>query len=314
MKRETSRYLTSSKTVLRGSKEKINDVMTESRIEIPIPQRPDPKPEFEFVEAKNGLLEFRAETTEAHIIAFRKVNEGIDDHYWSQGAIVASLTKKHGEKGEELDKMATAVELSANHLRKLARTWRTFQFVPRDPLLNFSIHKAACRHTNPSEAMAVARAQGMSHHALQKWISEQALRRADRATRKARSAARNDWRDHLLHMDKIIADDFIKNSPNQEYAKRVCGEWRVEIADELKDLELAELRERVVSAIDDRGAENLKAIRKATGIDGGKIGAIVSQLVEENLYEWIRKHPLGRGQPELILHKVGEPIGGYYNE
>jgi hypothetical protein len=292
--------------------------MTESRIEISIPQpqdEQDPQPDlaFEFVEGKNGLLEFHAETTEAHIAAFRKVNEGIDDHFWSQGAIAASLTKKHGEKGEAIDKMAIAVELSSNHLRKLARTWRTFQFVPRDPLLNFSIHKAACRHPNPSEAIAVAKAQGMSHHTLQAWISEQALRRADRATRKARSAARTDWRDHLIHMDSVIVSDFIKNSPNQEYARRVCGEWRVEIADELKDLELAELRERVIGAIDDRGAENLKAVRKATGIESGKIGAIVSQLVEENLYEWIRKFPLGRGQPEFILHKVGEPIGGRYN-
>lgn len=289
--------------------------MTQSRIEVPIPQpEPEPAPAqqdlaFEFVEGKNGLLEFHAESLEAHVAAFRKVNEGIDDHYWSQGAIAASLTKKHGEKGAEIDKMAAAVELSSNHLRKLARTWRTFQFVPRDPSMNFSIHKAACRHPNPAEAMAVAKAQGMSHHTLQAWISEQALRRADRATRKARSAARTDWRDHLLHMDQVIADDFIKNSPNQEYARRVCGEWRIEIADELKDLELAELRERVIAAIDDRGAENLKAIRKATGIDDRKIGAIVSQLVEENLYEWVRKFALGRGQPELILHKVGTPVG-----
>lgn len=295
-------------------------MMTQSRIEIPIPQRePEPaeaQPDlaFEFVEGKNGLLEFKAESTEAHIVAFRKVNEGIDDHFWSQGAIVASLTKKHGEKGEAIDKMASAVELSANHLRKLARTWRTFQFVPRDPSLNFTIHKAACRHPNPAEAMAVAKSQGMSHHTLNKWISEQALRRADRATRKARSAARSAWRDHLLHMDNVIANDFIKNSPNQEYARRVCAEWRVEIADELKDLELAELREKVIAAIDDRGAENVKAIKKATGIDTGKVEAIVSQLEEENLYEWVRKHPLGRGQPEMILHKVGEPIGGTYKQ
>src|ERR1041385_3290475 len=113
--------------------------MTESRIEIPIPQ-PEPEPEsqadlaFEFVEGKNGLLEFHAESLEAHVAAFRKVNEGIDEHFWTQGAIAASLTKKHGEKGEAMDKMAAAIELSPNHLRKLARTWRTFQFVPRDPL------------------------------------------------------------------------------------------------------------------------------------------------------------------------------------
>jgi hypothetical protein len=286
-----------------------------TRIEVPIPQPEPEQPDlaFEFVEGKNGLLEFHAESLEAHVAAFRKVNEGIDDHFWSQGAIAASLTKKHGEKGEAIDKMAEAVELSSNHLRKLARTWRTFQFVPRDPQLNFTIHKAACRHPNPAEALATAKSQGMSKDTLNKWITEQALRRADRATRKARSATRTAWRDHLLHMDSVIASDFIKNSPNQEYARRVCGEWRTDIADELKDLELAEHREKVIAAIDDRGAENVKAIRKLIGLPAGQIEAIVSQMVEENLYEWIRKHPLGRGQPEFILHKVGEPIGGRYN-
>lgn len=288
-----------------------------SKIEIPIPQTEPERSEqpglaFEFVEAKHGLLEFRAETMEAHIAAFRKVNEGIDEHYWSQGAIVASLTKKHGEKGEALDKMAEAVELSANHLRKLARTWRTFQFVPRDPLLSFSIHKAACRHPNAAEALAVAKAQGMSHHTLQKWISDQAIRRADRATRKARSAARNDWRQHLMHMDSVIVNDFIKLSPNQEFARRVCGGWREEIADELKQLEFSDHREIVMNAIDERGAEDAKAIRKMTGLDGNTINNIIALLLAENLYEWIAKGGKKddqRGQPSMYLHRVGTPCG-----
>jgi hypothetical protein len=289
-------------------------VMTESRIEIPIPQPPDPEPDlaFEFVDGKNGLLEFHAESTEAHIAAFRKVDEGIDDHFWSQGAIVASLTKKHGEKGEALDQMAAAVDLSANHLRKMARTWRTFQFVPRDPSLNFTVHKAACRHPNPGEALSVAKARGMSKDDLNKWISEQALRRADRATRKARSAARTDWRDHLLHMDKIIADDFIQLSPNKEFARRVCGGWREEIADELKQLEFTEHRELVMNSIDERGAEDRKAIKHFTGLDYKDIDSIIACLLSENLYEWLKKGGKKddqRGQPSMYLHKVGTPCG-----
>ncbi|HSE25764.1 MAG TPA: hypothetical protein VLB68_29125, partial [Pyrinomonadaceae bacterium] len=215
--------------------------------------------------------------------------------------------------GEEIDKMAAAVDRSAGYLRQISRTYRTFQFVSRDTSLSFSHHKAACRHPNPGEALAVARENGFSKEQLNSWITEQALRRADRATRKARTAARTAWRDHLIHMDDVIANDFIKSSPNQEFARRVCGEWRVDIQDELKDLELADLREKVMAAIDDRGAENVRAIKKVTGIDTGKVEAIVSQLESENLYEWIRKHPLGRGQPEMILHKVGSPIGGRYN-
>lgn len=292
--------------------------MANTRIEVPIPAHPESEPEqqpdlaFEFVEGKNGLLEFHAESIEAHVAAFRKVNEGIDDHFWSQGAIVASLTKKHGEKGEEIDALAAAVDLSAGYLRQMARTWRTFQFVSRDTSLNFSVHKAACRHPNPAEALAVCRAKGWSHHDLQRWISDQALRRATKATQRARRAARSDWRDHLLHMDKVIADDFIKNSPNQEYARRVCGEWRSEIADELKQLEFTENRELVINAIDERGAEDRKAIRHATGLEYNEIDNHIACLLSENLYEWVAKGGKKddqRGQPSMYLHKVGTPVG-----
>lgn len=293
--------------------------MTESRIEIPIPRHepePDDQPQmdlaFEFVEGKNGLLEFHAESTEAHIAAFRKVNEGIDEHYWSQGAIVASLTKKHGEKCQALEDLGKAVDLAPGYLRQIGRTWRTFQFVSRDTTLNFSIHKAACRHPNPAEALAVAKARGWSKNDLNTWISDQAIRRANRATRKARSAARNDWRQHLVHMDTIIVNDFIQNSPNKDFARRVCGGWREEIADELKQLEFTENRELVIHVIDERGAEDQKAIRKATGLETKEIERIIAQLLEENLYEWVSKGGKKddqRGQPSLYLHKVGTPVG-----
>jgi hypothetical protein len=293
--------------------------MTTSRINIPIPPN-EPEPEsdaqqdlaFEFVEGKNGLLEFKAESTEAHIVAFRKVNEGIDDHFWTQGAIVASLTKKHGEKGAEIDELAKAVDLSSGYLRQMARTWRTFNFISRDTSLNFSIHKAACRHPNPAEALAVCKAQGWSHHELQRWISDQAIRRADKATRKARSAARNDWRQHLMHMDEVIVKDFIALSPNKEFARRVCGGWREEIADELKQLEFSDQREIVINAIDERGAEDAKAIRKMTGIDGNTIDNIIAVLLSENLFEWVPKGGKKddqRGTASMYLHRVGTPIG-----
>lgn len=292
-----------------------------TRIEVPIPQReperkkePAAEPEnlaFEFVEGRNGLLEFKAESTEAHVAAFRAVDEGIDDHYWSQAAIAASLVKKHGEKGEAVLQMASAVEKSPGHLRHLARTYRTFQFLPRAKL-SFSHHKEACRHPNPSEALAVAESNGWSKTQLSEWISEQSLRRATKATQNAKRAVRTDWKQHLIHMDEVIANDFIANSPNKEFAKRVCGEWRQEIADELKQLEFTEHRELVMNAIDERGAEDEKAIRKATGLETKEIGKIVALLLAENLYEWVAKGGKKddqRGQPSMYLHKVGTPVG-----
>lgn len=292
-----------------------------TRVVIPIPQPEAQQLAFEITfDGREGLPVFHAESTEAHIVAFRKVNEGIDEHFWSQGAIVASLEKldkKHGEKGKAVEDMAKAVELSASYLRQLGRTWRTFQNVSRETNLSFSHHKTACRHPQPSEALAVAKANGMSNRDLEAWVSEQALRRATKATQKARRAVRNSWREHLLHMDQIIADDFIKNSPNQAYARRVCGEWRVEIADELKQLEFTENRELVINAIDERGAEDERAIRQATGIERTEVTKIVGRLVAENLYEWIPKGGKGddqRGSPSMILHKVGQVDGGAYTD
>lgn len=284
------------------------------RIEIPIPQQQDLA--FEFIDHGDDLIEFQGESTEAHIAAFRKVNEGIDEHFWAQSAVVASLTKKYGDKGDAINEMSTAVELSEGYLRQMARTYRTFQYVSRDTSLSYSHHKVACRHPRPEEALAVAKAQGLSKDGLNAWVSEQSLRRASRATRLAQNAVRNTWREHLLHMDKVIVEDFIQNSPNKEFARRVCADWRQEIADELKQLEITENRELVIDAIDNRGAEDLKAIQKSTGIKREHVGWLVGRLVAENLYEWIPKGGKGddqRGSPSLILHKVGDRDGGAYS-
>jgi len=281
---------------------------------IPIPQ-PNAQPSFKFTEREDGLIAVEADTTEDHIAAFRKVTEELDEHFWAQGAVVASLTKKYGDKGPAIEALSEAVELSKGYLRQIARTYRTFQYVSRDTYLSFSHHKAACRHTKPEEALAWAKAGGKSKKELEAWVTEQSMRRASKATRKAHQAVRNTWREHLEHMDKIIVEDFIKKSPNQEYARRVCGEWRVELADELKQLEITENRELIIHAIDERGAEDEKAIRQATGIDRKEIGMIVARLVEENQYEWIPKRGEGedaRGTHSMILHKVGESDGGAF--
>ena len=291
-----------------------------TRIEIPIPQQQDLA--FEFVAGKNGLLEFHGESIEAHVAAFRFVDKGVDDHYWSEAAIAASLSKKYGkgEYGDEKMKaFGEAVDRSVGYLRQIARTYRTFtvnQNVSRDNDLSFNIHRIACLHPSPVDALAQAKAHGMTCRALEVWISEQSLRRASKATRKAHGAARSSWRDHLLHMDKVIVEDFIQNSPNKEFARRVCADWRQEIADELKQLEISENRELVIDAIDNRGAEDLKAIQRSTGIKKEHVGWLVGRLVAENLYEWIPKGGKGdeqRGSPSMILHKVGERDGGAYN-
>ena len=86
----------------------------------------------------------------------------------------------------------------------------------------------------------------------------------------------------------------------------------MEIADELKQLEFTEHREVVMNAIDDRGAEDRKAIRSFTGLEYKEIDSIIACLLSENLYEWIAKGGKKddqRGQPSMYLHKVGTPCG-----
>lgn len=293
-----------------------------SRIVVPIPQEEELRqPKFAFTERPDGLPVVEAETTADHIAAFRNVTEELDDHYWAQAAVAASLSKKYGngEYGKgEMNKLADAVELTANYLFRMARTYRTFtESFPRERKLYFKHHVIAAGHARPDEALSVAVERGMSCGALEAWVSEQSLRRANKATKKAIRAVRNDWREHLLHMDQLIVEDFIRNSPNQEYARRVCGEWRVEIADELKQLEFTENRELVINAIDERGAEDAKAIRQATGVEREEVNRIIGCLVAENLYEWIPKGGKGddqRGSPAMILHKVGDLDGGAYTE
>jgi predicted HTH transcriptional regulator len=77
-------------------------------------------------------------------------------------------------------------------------------------------------------------------------------------------------------------------------------------------LQFTENRELVMNAIDERGAEDEKAIRKATGLDAKTIERVIADLVEENLYEWVSKGGKKddeRGTRSQYLHKVGTPIG-----
>lgn len=297
-----------------------------TRMIIPIPEQIQPEqPDlaFEIVDReKDGLPEFRVMESdpqsqmEAHVIAFRKVDGTAEDCQWAMAAVAASFTRSYG-KGEVKD-FAEAIKRSPSRVWHIARTYRTFSVgnCSREQNLSFKHHEIAASHVRPQEALEVAKAQDMACLALQAWVSEQSLKRASKATQKAKRAVRNDFKEHLLHMDAVIREDFIKLSPNQDYARRVCSEWLVEIADEIRQIGLVESRERVVDAIDERGAEDEKAIRKLTGLPSGDVTRIVGQLIAEGLYELINKGgktDVASGSPSKILHKVGDLDGTAFN-
>lgn len=295
-------------------------MMTQSRIEIPIPQpeqEPDRAPEFKFVQRLDGLVEVEAETIQDHIAAFRAVTSEMDDHYWAQAAVAASVSKKYG-KGEyadkQMEKLAEAAELSVSYLRKIARTYRTFtQSFPRETNLHFSHHRAACDFTNPSEALAVAVERGLSCRALEEWVSEQNKKNAKKKTRKAQQAVQTEFLTHLEHVESIIEDDFIKNCPIKDFARRVYEKgWLQEIKFELRQYNRKLNEDLIRAAIDDDGARTLQEIKEVTTLALSDVESIVGQFVALGEYEWVKKGGKpdeARGDRGLILHKVGTPCG-----
>jgi len=294
--------------------------MAKSRIEVPIPQpdgEPDRPPEFQFIERIDGLVECHAETLQDHIAAFRNVTDELDDHYWAQAAVAASASKKYGTGDygkKKMEKLAEAVELSPNYLFKMARTYRTFtENFPREKNLYFAHHMIACGFANPSKALTHARENKLSCRGFEEWVSEQNKKKAKRVTRKAQQAAQTQFLDHLEHVESVIEDDFIKNCPIKDFARRVYEKgWLSEIKFELRQYNRKLNEDLIRGAIEDDGARTLQEIKEVTTLAMSDVESLVGQLVATNEYEWVREGgetDMARGGRRNILHKVGTPIG-----
>ena len=295
-----------------------------TRIEIQIPQH-EPEQEnlaFEFIDRPDGLVEFivRADdpedssvVTEACIAAFRKVGPGIDTGFWAQGAVVASLTKKYGQRGDEIEKLAEAVERSPSHLRHMALTYRTFTTIcPREQNLTFKHHMIACAYSKPQVALAVAVERGMPCSTLQEWVSEQNRKDSKRKSKKAKEQVKTDFLTHLEHVESVIEEDFIANCPSKDFAKRVYSDWLQQIKFELRQLLRGANLDKIRAAIEDEGAQTVAQIKNLTSLPLCDVEAVVGMLVAQGEYEWIArggKKDDQRGQPEMILHKVGDSDG-----
>jgi hypothetical protein len=288
-----------------------------TRLEIPIPQQAH----FKFIERPDGLYELEAETTEDHIAAFRDATIELDDHYWAQAAVAASLSKKYGngEYGKgEMEKLAEAAELSSNYLYRMARTYRTFtENFPRERNLYFKHHVIACGYANPVEALAVAVEGGMSCGRLEEWVSEQNRKKASRTTRQRKRQVSTDFLSHLEHVESVIEEDFIANCPSHDFSSRVYKEWLSQIKFELRQLLRGANQDKIRAAIEDEGAQTCRQIKELTGLALCDVEAGVGIMVAQNEYEWINrggKKDDQRGSPEQILHRVGEPDGTAFTE
>lgn len=296
--------------------QKVGESTKMAKIIVPIPQPESTQTSFKFIQRLDGLVEVEAETIEDHIAAFRAVTSEMDDHYWAQAAVAASVSKKYG-KGEyadkQMEKLAEATELSTSYLRKIARTYRTFTtIVPRETNLYFSHHRAACDYASPSEALAVAIERGMSCRALEEWVSDQNKKKAKRISKERQKAVKTEFLEHLEHVEQVIEDDFIKNCPSRDFARRVYEKaWLSEIKFELRQFNRKLNEELIRAAIDDDGARTLQEIRDATSLAISDIESLVGQLVATNEYQWVREGgetDMARGGRRMILHKTGTAI------
>lgn len=291
-----------------------------TRLVIPIPQPEQPddlrQPKFQFTE-KDGMVAVIAETTADHIAAFRNVTEELDEHYWAQAAVAASLSKKYGngEYGRgEMEKLGAAVELSTSYLFKIARTYSTFssQNYPRVHNLYFKHHVIACGYKDPNKALSVAVERGLSCNALAEWVAEENRKNAKKISRQRQEQVKTDFLTHLEHVESVIEEDFIAMCPSKDFAKRVYQDWLNQIKFELRQLLRGANFDKIRAAIEDEGAQTLAQIKSLTGLAMFDVEAAVAQMVAQNEYEWIDrggKKDDQRGQPEKILHKVGESDG-----
>lgn len=293
-----------------------------TRIEIPIPQTELKQPSFKFIDGgENGTVAVVADTVQDHIAAFRTVTEELDDHYWAQAAVAASLSKKYSDKDvakRAMEDLAEAVELSPSYLRQMARTYRTFtESFSREKKLYFNHHRIAAYAVNPERALAVAVENGMSCRTLEDWVSEDNRKRAGKITRKRRSQVTTDFLQHLEHVEAVIEEDFIANCPIRDFSTRIYKEWLSQIKFELRQLLRGANQDKIRAAIEDEGARNCKQIKDLTSLPLCDVEATVGVMVATGEYEWIDRGGKGddqRGVMEKILHKVGTPDGGAYNE
>lgn len=293
-----------------------------TKIVVPFPQPDEQEPETEpdrpakfAFHDKDGMVVVEAETLQDHIAAFRNVTEDMDDHYWAQAAVAASASKKYGtsEYGrKKMEQLAEAVEMSANYLYQMARTYRTFtENFSRDNNLYFKHHVIACGYANPEKALHAAVEQKMSCATFAEWVSDQNKKKAKKISKERQKAVKTEFLEHLEHVEQVIEDDFIKTCPSKDFARRVYEKaWLNEIKFELRQFNRKINEELIRAAIDD-GARTLQEIRDATSLAISDIESLVGQLVATNEYEWVREGgetDMARGGRRMILHKIGTAI------
>lgn len=272
----------------------------------------------DLVERTDGLWEYHGETLQDHIAIWRDIDGKVESAQWAMAAIAASLTTKYGES--DIVDFAKAVNRSPGYVWKMARTWKFWADAEKCPQghfsdLTFTHHVRAITHSDPIEAMNVAKEQGLSSIGLEEWINETAAERAENKTKKPKPkqnpTPESEYKSWLERLDSVLLKDFIPTCPNKEFARRVLArEWREIIAWELRELNRSENRDLVLAAIEE-GAVTEDDLKKVTRLNASEISGVVGTLVSEGMYEWVREGgetDMARGSRRSILHKVGTPV------
>lgn len=255
-----------------------------------------------------GLWEFSgADTVEEHARVWGEIETRAESAQWALAAIAASLITKYGES--EVCRFAEIVHRSPQYIWKMARTYRlTVEKSLYSENLSFHHHAEAIRHPDPFTALAIAQTENLSANELSEWVSQQNKETAKKP-RRNRVARESAFVKFLERVDNTIVKDFMATCPDAEWGRRVFRGWREEITWELSQIDQRDRLHRVLDAIA-AGAKTLAEIHSKTGLLLRQVDRVVSKLVSDGLYEWIRQGgepAFTKGSRPMILHKVGEP-------
>jgi hypothetical protein len=269
-----------------------------------------------FKERRDGLLEYCGPTDKTAVIAvWRTFDVKIDQDIWGQASVAAAVVPQYGK--QDMEDLAFAVEKSVAYVRRMSKTYRYFtQNDTRVSNLSFKHHSIALRHVNPKAALLLASEKGWGCTKLEEWIINKAAEGKDEQPNAPDPIKLSELREFLAHVEEVIQDDFIQGCPDRGFAMRVFAQWKADLREENRQLYIADLREVVKNAIENRGALTVKQIITVTGIRQHDVESAVHWLViDQEEYEWIEERgetDEARGTHTMILHKIGAPHGGAY--
>lgn len=122
------------------------------------------------LDTANTLPVFGGSSFEEHVEVWRTVDESMQNHLWTLGAIAHSLEKKHGE--DSMGTFASQVGCSKRWVNKLAQTYRTWEDGNPVSQMSFKHHAIAALDGEPEKVLNMAHDNEWSTRELEAVVKE----------------------------------------------------------------------------------------------------------------------------------------------